>query len=120
MRKLNKKPRKKNMSTHQMCSSCAECSWASCASSNNSSVTRKRSAAMPKLMSATCKVLHRRDEEHGRLGDAHREAEDDHRDARPADEAHGVADDMLWRCWDLLLEVHIVYRSELSSSAGGQ
>ena len=30
MRKLNKKPRKKNMSTHQMCSSCAECSWASC------------------------------------------------------------------------------------------
>ena len=27
---------------------------ASCASSNNSSVTRKRSAAMPKLMSATC------------------------------------------------------------------
>ena len=54
MRKLNKKPRKKNMSTHQMCSSCAECSWASCASSNNSSVTRKRSAAMPKLMSATC------------------------------------------------------------------
>ena len=49
MRKLNKKPRKKNMSTHQMCSSCAECSWASCASSNNSSVTRKRSAAIPKL-----------------------------------------------------------------------
>ena len=30
MRKLNKKPRKKNMSTHQMCSSCAEWSWASC------------------------------------------------------------------------------------------
>ena len=81
MRKLNKKPRKKNMSTHQMCSSCAECSY------------------------ARREVLHRRDEEHGRLGDAHREAEDDHRDARPADEAHGVADDMLRGLGDFL-EVH--------------
>ena len=50
-------------------------------------------------------MLHRRDEEHGRLGDAHGEAEDDHRDARPADEAHGVADDML-RGFGYFLEVH--------------
>ncbi len=40
-----------------------------------------------------------------RLGDAHGEAEDDHRDARPADEAHGVADDML-RGFGYFLEVH--------------
>ena len=50
-------------------------------------------------------MLHRRDEEHGRLGDAHGEAEDDHGDAWPADEAHGVADDML-RGFGYFLEVH--------------
>lgn len=53
MRKDMRNPRKKNMSTHQMCSSPAECSWASCASSSNSSVTRNNNAAMLKEISPT-------------------------------------------------------------------
>ena len=108
MRKLNKKPRKKNMSTQEEGHAEHE------AERDAGDVARRRLGVRDdrhelhghgREDDARREVLHRRDEEHGRLGDAHGEAEDDHRDARPADEAHGVADDML-RGLGYFLEVH--------------